>query len=132
MSKRAGSLGDRDRYVEKHTPARGVEVPEEVTGQYEGEQLAYFRGKRPTHERLDRLETKADAAASDAGEMKAAISGMSAKLDTFLDFIKADRIAEHQTNQLSISTRGKVVIGIATALATALAAAITAGMAGCL
>lgn len=123
---------DRDRYIDKHTPGRGVEIPEEVTGQYEGEQLAHFRNKRTTHERLDRLENKADAAATDAGEMKAAIAGMSAKLDTFLDFIKADRAAEHQTAQLSISTRGKVAIGVAGAIATAVAAAITAGMAGCL
>ena len=72
--RRPGSLGEGDpRYVrtEKHRSApRGVpiqdlptwdEVPDEVTGRYEGEELAMYRSRRETKERLAKLESKHDA-----------------------------------------------------------------------
>lgn len=37
-----------------------VEVHEDITGQYEGEERKMYRGQRPPEERLERLETKAD------------------------------------------------------------------------
>ncbi len=118
---------DRDVFVSKATPRTGipVELPEEVTGQYQGPELAYYRSKRPTHERVERLEAKADLTA-------VTLAAMVAKLDTVLDFIKTDRNHEHQTKQLHISTRGKVIIGVVGALCTAAGIIATAALSGCM
>lgn len=37
-----------------------VELPEDITGQYEGEERKMYRNKRPTDERVERLEDKHD------------------------------------------------------------------------
>lgn len=61
---------DRDACPPKSaTPPRGYavselavphEVPDEVTGNYEGDELRSYRGRRPTPERLTRLESFKD------------------------------------------------------------------------
>ena len=64
-SRRPGTIaGDRNEDRRHRTEPRGipVELPDDITGQYEGEELRTFRGKRPTWQRLDRLEDHKDQA----------------------------------------------------------------------
>lgn len=72
--RRAQSHQDRDSYVEKHrTPPAGTVVDfvaEDVTGQYQGAELARIRSRRPTPERIARLEAKHDQLASIVTEMR--------------------------------------------------------------
>jgi len=128
---------DRDVLVHKHPRAESkpgvpVEVEPEVTGQYEGEELARIRAKRPTHERLARMEAKHDRLAESVTGIDKTLAGMGGKLDTVLDFLKTDRDNHHTTERVRIGSRAKVIIGIATALAAIASAAVTAGLAGCL
>jgi hypothetical protein len=108
----------RDVFVRK-TPPRSFAVPEpiedEVTGKCEGDDLARLRGKRPTDERVSRLETKHDKLDDKVDAIDSKMSRMEGKLDTALAFI-TDR---GQTQRTLISTNGKIIIAIVTsALAT--------------
>lgn len=63
MNKRGSTHDDRDQFVPKHrTQPRGVPVaiPDEITGQYEGEELREYRSRRATIERIERLEDHKD------------------------------------------------------------------------
>jgi hypothetical protein len=71
--KRPLTNADRDIYTPKtQTPAKGVpvEVEEEVTGKHDGDELAMLRAKRPTHDRIARLEVKGDATAQAQARME--------------------------------------------------------------
>jgi hypothetical protein len=50
---------DRDVYTPKHSAAPEF-VAEDPTGKYEGEELQRIRSRRPTPERISRLELKHD------------------------------------------------------------------------
>ncbi len=70
---------ERDRYVPKHpTPAKGVPEfsPEEVTGQYEGEELRVMRGHRPNEKRLGRLEAFKDIATAEFADIKVSLADL--------------------------------------------------------
>ena len=63
--KRGPTHDDRDQFVPKHrTEPRGVRIPvnlpDEITGQYEGEELREYRSRRDTHVRIERLEDHKD------------------------------------------------------------------------
>lgn len=49
------------------------EVFDEATGSYEGEALAQIRARRPTDERIGRLERKHDQLAGDVSDIKATV-----------------------------------------------------------
>jgi hypothetical protein len=133
--KRAPSMHDRDVLVPKHpTPSPGVpafEIPEEVTGQYEGEQLAYFRRKRRTDERIDRLETKHDKLDDKVDSIDSKVSRMEGKLDTALSHITLVHKNHAATEQVRIGTRGKVIVGVTGAVFAAIGVALAALAKGC-
>lgn len=54
---------------------------EEVTGKLLGEELAETRSRRPTPERLNRLEVKHDQLAADVGEIKESVAKIDGKLE---------------------------------------------------
>ncbi len=66
----------RDMYTPKHGTRIPVEVPQEVTGQYEGEELAQIRARRPTDKRIARLEEKHDELKSDVKETKTDVKAL--------------------------------------------------------
>lgn len=138
--KRPGSLADRDDYVSKHpapaTSALQLAVPHEVqdpvTGVLQGPALVEARKKRPTDERVGRLEDKHDKLDEKVDAIDSKVSRMEGKLDTALSFITHSTNQQHMTNRVRISTRGKVIIGVAGAIgviATAVATVLAAG--GC-
>lgn len=137
MSKRASTV-DRDVRTEKHpTPSPGVplhEIPDEVTGVLSGPALAEARSRRKTDQRIAHIEKRLDevkedgkATASEVTEIRVAVGEMRGELRTVLSHIALG----HQTEQVRIGSRAKVIIGIATALAAIASAAVTAGLAGC-
>jgi hypothetical protein len=113
----------RDVYVRK-TPPKGVpvEVDEEVTGKHEGDELAQLRAKRPTHDRIARLEVKSDAQAT-------ATARMEGKLDTVIALATAKATAEvaetGRTARTKITTNGKVLMYIAGAVIAAIVTIVT-------
>lgn len=128
---------DRDVHIPKHPRAQsqpGVPsfIDEEYTGKYDGDELREHRSKRPTHARLDRLETKADEAARADMLHAVALATVSSKIDTVLNFIKDDREQGHRTEQMRIGSRAKVIIGVVGAICTAAGIIVTAVLAGCL
>jgi hypothetical protein len=82
-------MSERDRYKPK-TPPAGVAAQlatpetwpdEECTGKYEGDELEEIRAKRPTKERLRRVEKKQDKLGVDVGELKATVARIDGKLE---------------------------------------------------
>lgn len=86
---RAGSMSDGDRALvgaaKRRTPRAGVaitpqavpvEVPDEVTGNYEGDELRAIRSRRSTDERIGRLEDKHDELRAVVGETREDVSAM--------------------------------------------------------
>jgi hypothetical protein len=69
---------DRRHRTEPHGHAIPVEMPEDITGQYEGEELRMFRSRRGTHVRIERLEEHKDRAI-------AMFSAVDAKLGMLVD-----------------------------------------------
>jgi hypothetical protein len=120
--KRPPTNVDRDVYVRK-TPPKAFAVPvpieeEEVTGKHDGDELARLRAKRPTHDRIARLEVKGDATA-------AATSRMEGKLDAVLALIPARVVEDGRTARAKITTNGKVLIAIGGAAIAAVVTIIT-------
>jgi hypothetical protein len=117
--KRPPTNADRDFLVRK-TPAKPFAVPEpieddEVTGKHEGDELAQLRAKRPTHDRIARLEVKSDEHATTGARVEG-------KLDAVLVLLTTKASEEGKTARIRITSNGKVIIAIATA---AIAAAVT-------
>lgn len=78
---RPGSImGDDERATvgaaRRRTPRAGVpvEIPDEVTGNYQGEELRTWRGRRPTPERLQRIEDKQDRFEENHAELAKVVS----------------------------------------------------------
>ncbi len=130
------------------SPARGVPVDfDEITGNYEGEDLARMRALRPTPARLYLLEKKQD---EDRDEHKAlvekvdglavtvaSIDGKLSVLPDLLTLLKGKQDAavavakdNNETARLGISTRGKIIMAAIGLVSTALGA-LVASMAGC-
>lgn len=131
---------DRDVYVPKHpTPAAGVPafVTEEGTGVVEGEALRAIRARRPTPERLQRLEDKHDELATVVTETRLELADfrgefreMRGEIKTALGLIVPERQQVHTTHRAKIDSRTKIVIAIGGAICTLIGVVITA-MAGC-
>ncbi len=105
---------DRDHYVEKHTPRTGVPafVEEEATDKYEGEELARVRARRPTPERIGRLETKHDELAKVVTETRVLVGEMNGKLEVLPELISivrtsADHAAERERMTLADTHDGR-------------------------
>jgi hypothetical protein len=81
---------DRDVYVAK-TPARGVPsfVEEELTGQYEGEELERARARRPTPSRFRHLEGRADKLESRVDKLSSDVSELRVELSEEMSGVKA-------------------------------------------
>jgi hypothetical protein len=105
-------------------------VEPEATGNYEGEELARIRARRPTSERLARLEEKHDGLVETVTDVRVSIGAMSGKLDTVLTHVTATHREHQATERTRISSRAKVVGGIVTTLGAVIAAYL-AGSAGC-
>ncbi len=75
---------DRDVFVDKRTPSHGAPefVAEEVTGSYEGEELAAIRARRPTPTRFKKLEEFKDEITKDVGSIKLSIVRIESRNET--------------------------------------------------
>jgi hypothetical protein len=120
--KRPPTNADRDFLVRK-TPAKPFAVPEpieddEVTGKHEGDELAQLRAKRPTHDRIARLEVKSDEHGDRCARRRQARRGSR----LVIKLLTAKTAEDGKTARIRITSNGKVTIAIATA---AIAAAVT-------
>jgi hypothetical protein len=130
-----------------------VLVPDfdDLTGKYEGKDLALARAKRPTEERIGRLEKKQDEDRADLKSLVAVVTNMRVdfagvrgelkvlpelveliknKNASEHELIRNKNASEHETKRHGMTTRSKVIIAIASAVGTGIAALIAAG-AGC-
>ena len=96
---------------ERREVAVPIELPDEITGKHEGEELKMYRSKRPTEERIERLEDKHDALdakhdtlASSVHKIDTNISEMRGEMkilprlvDALEDAAKGTREREHVT-----------------------------------
>ena len=125
---RPRSHQDRDVFVDKRTPPGGTPqfVDEECTGKYEGEDLARMRSRRPTPERISKLESKHDelvkAFNDHRTESSAAMGRVEGKLDTAISFITEGG----KTARARITTNGKVLIAIVGAAITTIGTVLVA------
>lgn len=129
----------RDRYVDKHTPRTGIPSPvdDEATGRCDGEELARIRSRRPTPDRLRRLEEDRDAdrrrhdeLAETVTETRVLVGTMSGKLDTVLAHLAATTREHHATERVRIGSTAKTIGAVVAALAAIVAAYF--GAAGCM
>jgi hypothetical protein len=115
----------------RRSPAAGIPAPvfDDVTGRYEGEELARMRAKRETPERISRLEKKQD----DRAEMKALaavvtdarleVAGMRGELEVLprlVSLIEGQFAAHHETKRLGMTTRTKIVLAIVGVISAAI------------
>jgi hypothetical protein len=140
--KRAPSMPDRDVLVPKHpTPSPGVpafEIPEEVTGQYEGEELARIRASRPTDKRMAHVEKRIDETradlktlARDVHAIAVSLGEMRGEVRTALGHVALVHKTQATTEQVRIGTRGKVIVGVTGAVFAAIGVALAALAKGC-
>jgi hypothetical protein len=123
-------MKDRDVYTAKHpTPSPGVPafIDEEITSQYAGEELRALRRKRPTDERIARLEDKHDKLDGKVDGIAERAARMEGKLDTALSLIVPE---QGKTARAHIDSRTKIIIAVVGAIGTALGIVITA-LSGC-
>jgi hypothetical protein len=120
------SAWDRDAR-RPYTPAPGTAIPtpvrDEVTGNYSGPELESIRARRPTPERLLRLERKQDQAdefkaviVDRLGHLEGAVGGLDAKVEILIDLHRQereDRRAETSVEKVRIGSRAKIVVAIA-------------------
>ena len=114
---------------------------DEVTGNYEGEELARARARRPTPERLARLEEKHDDLAETVNELRVGVAKIDGKLDTLpelLSLLKGKQAAqvaanadEHETKRQGMANRTKIVLGVLGLLSSGGIGAIIAALSGC-
>lgn len=97
----------RDVYRPKTPPGGGEPefVCEDITSQYEGDELRAKRAKRPTKERIGRLETKHDELAQVVTEMRVEVASMSGKLDVLPRLVDAVQSATEQAASREQSKR---------------------------
>jgi hypothetical protein len=114
---------DRDVLVDKHPQLSAPhEIDDPVTGVLQGPALAAARSKRPTDERVGKLEAKHDKLDEKVDVIATQVSRMEGKLDTALSFIQTAATQKHITDREHISTRGKIVIAALTTLGVIVAA----------
>ena len=130
-------MSDRDRYVAKHrTPPLGVPEPvwEDATDRYEGEELQRIRARRPTPERLRKLEIKQDEDRKAHLELvkivtdtRVDVAGLRGELKVLPELVELIK-GKEQTERLRLNTRAKVIIA-AIPLLTAVAGYLLGGCA---
>lgn len=107
------------------TPARGVsafDADEEITGVHEGAELARLRARRRTDERIARLEEKHDTLSAAVSDVRVTVGEMSGKLDTVLSHVIAAHQEQAKIEHARISSRARVIVGVASALAAVIGA----------
>jgi hypothetical protein len=123
----AGMAAKRER------EAAPFEVEPEITGNYDGAELDEMRRKRPTDERIGRLEQKHDSLVRTVTDFRVDIGSrvgeMSGKLDTVLAHVTASHREQQATERVRIGSRAKVIVGVATAIGV-IAGAVAAAVAG--
>lgn len=141
---------DRDRRIPKHGPIVATPVFEEITGRFEGEELELARARRPTEERIARLEQKHDSLDEKVDRIDVAVAGIAgqmeivpALIESLRDELKASRENEHvvlkqtldigkheatariDTQMLATKAKWKIIAGIfSTATITAVITAL--------
>ena len=105
-------------------------VCDDVTGQYQGEELREHRERRPVPDRITRLEEKHDSLVRVVGATREDVASMTGKLDAFLLVVETERKETHKTERVRIGSRAKIVVGVATALGV-IAGAIATALSGC-
>lgn len=132
----AGMAARRERH--RSSPLGVPEFhSEDVTGQYEGEDLAQARARRPTPERLERLEKGRDADRADHKELVkkvdaihgdvAEIRGEMKHIPRMLELLEG----KEQTKRLGMANRTKIILGVLSLLGSGGIGAIIAALSGC-
>lgn len=106
-------------------------VVEEATGRLEGEQLRFARSRRPTPERISKVETRQDKLESSLAETREQVARMDGKLDTLVTLAsKADAERERRVaaEAVALEKRRKHTIAIISALGVAIAGIVAAGV----
>jgi hypothetical protein len=78
---------DRDRRTPKHGRAITGPFEEDITGKYQGADLDTARARRPTDERISRLEKKHDSLDDKVDRIDVAVATIAGKMDVIPDLI---------------------------------------------
>jgi hypothetical protein len=126
MTKRPHTHGDRNEDRRHRTEPRGVpvEVPEDITGQYEGEELRDHRGKRPTWQRLDRLEAHKDQTIAMFAQLSGQLGELVKHAEKSEEREENRENREHEANEAD--RRRKWILALIAGVVTALVALIGA------
>lgn len=118
---------DRDVLIRKDTPMRGSAIPHEVehegTGVHEGDELRAIRERRPTPERIRRLEKNGDDLRDGFDEFKTEVVGRLTKVETHVEQLvewkkeeRAEQRQRAQTNagieKVRLNNRGKIIVAL--------------------
>lgn len=136
----AGLAARRDRH--RSAPGGIPEVHvDEVTGNYEGEELARMRSRRPTPERLRILEAKHDSLSGSVNAIRVDVAEMRGEmkaLPKMLELLEGKQAAavtantnEHETKRLGMANRTKIILGVLSLLGSGGIGAIIAALSGC-
>lgn len=119
-------MADNRDHERPKTNPHGVPAfsAEEVTGQYEGDELRQARARRPTDQRIERMEGKHDELRGDfktlaahVGDLRESVGEMSGKLEVLPKLVDAidrasDRVAQREhvtfTAQVDVDKAGKI------------------------
>ena len=110
---------------------------DDVTGNYEGEELARARARRPTPERLERLEKGRDEDRGDHKKLVEKVDGLStavARVEGKLDLLpKLVSLLEgkEETKRQGMANRTKIILGLLSLLGSGGIGAIIAALSGC-
>ena len=123
---------DRDVRTEKH--AAPVEfVSEEATGKYEGAELQRIRARRPTPERISKVEVRQDKVEVTLTEFRVEtterLSKLEGKIDTVVDLAtraEAERARRSELDALERERKRRMVVPTIKAVAAAIALIIAA------
>jgi hypothetical protein len=132
-SKRLQTATDRElaSMVSRRERAAGAVsnvVDEEITGRHEGAMLHSLRARRPTDQRLERLEDKHDGLVVIVTRIEVSHGEMTGKLDTLVDLAGAAAVEREKRAELEAAERERArkhivpiikAIGIALALIAA-------------
>ena len=137
---RPGTMSDAARAtigrVHRGRPVHDVPtlVDDDITGQYQGEDLARARARRPTEERIARVETKQDEDRKAIHTIALGLEGIRGELKILpelVDLIKGQHATEHETKRQGMAGRTKVIIAILGVITTGLAILGGASLGGC-
>lgn len=129
--------------VHRRSPALGVPAfpADEITGQYDGDDLAKARAQRPTDARIARVEKKQDEDRADhkalaliVTDIQIDVAGMRGELKVLPELvalIKGQHATEHETKRQGMTNRTKVILAVLTVITSALAVIGGASLGGC-